>query len=522
MSIKRRITDLLTTVGRGVYEKDAELKLALLSALAGESILLLGPPGVAKSMVARRLKDVFCNARAFEYLMSRFSTPDEIFGPISISKLKDGDRYERTIEGFLPTADVVFLDEIWKAGPAIQNTLLTVLNEKLFRNGDKELPIPLKLFIGASNELPAEGEGLEALWDRFLVRYVSGGIKDDNTFWSMVVDNETYQCDELLKKLQITPEEYSAWQEQIAHIELDNSVRKGVLAIRERIKHIRVGTGEIEHNIYVSDRRWKKIINLLRTSAFIHDRQSTDTSDLILLMYCVWNDPVEQEVVREIVLHSVFAQNESWLHEMKEALKKDLRRKEADKAIRELQQTSILEDRELILYDEYYYRLTTYNTGNTYIYAPDFHHLSDYKTRTTVRGIMMNDKAEPQKERIHTYEGNIDSEGLVNESRKIRLARDKEYLYIDGVRCDLDRYTAKELAERPFCAGTLFANEYTYDYEAEVEKIVAATNALSISLENNIFCTSETRQYIQNFITEFLKNVAYTRVDIRRLLYDND
>ncbi|MBQ8958075.1 MAG: AAA family ATPase [Bacteroidales bacterium] len=156
MDAKAQISALLKQLSEGVFEKRRILAVALLSTVAGESIFLLGPPGTAKSLVARRLKQAFKDGKSFEYLMSRFSTPDEIFGPVSISLLKNEDRYERVVEGFLPTAHIVFLDEIWKASPSIQNALLTAINERIFQNGDKTLYLPMKALIAASNELPAE------------------------------------------------------------------------------------------------------------------------------------------------------------------------------------------------------------------------------------------------------------------------------------------------------------------------------------------------------------------------------
>ena len=341
---------LLQEMNRGIYEKETEISLSLLAALAGESIILLGPPGVAKSMVARQLKTAFRDAQSFEYLMSRFSTPDEIFGPVSIQKLKTSDTYERAVEGYLPTADVVFLDEIWKAGPAIQNTLLTVINEKIFRNGNREMHLPLKLLVAASNELPAKGEGLEALWDRFVIRIESRPIKLEKNFRSMLLEAPTdflgptdftdstdfsgstgvlghADCADNADSsdLKITAEEYAEWAEKICKIGVKIEVLDAISAIRKALRAVNVDEAAERRNIYVSDRRWKNIVRLLRTSAFMQDREEVDICDLLPIYHCLWQEPEERDAIRAIVIRALFSPFADKLVEMKNALAEDIK-----------------------------------------------------------------------------------------------------------------------------------------------------------------------------------------------------
>ena len=347
---------LLQEMNRGIYEKNTEISLSLLAALAGESVILLGPPGVAKSMVARQLKTAFRDAQSFEYLMSRFSTPDEIFGPVSIQKLKTSDTYERAVEGYLPTADVVFLDEIWKAGPAIQNTLLTVINEKIFRNGNREMHLPLKLLVAASNELPAKGEGLEALWDRFVIRIESRPIKLEKNFRAMLLEAPTdflgptdftdstdfsgskgksdstdfssptdFTDSTDFSDLKITAEEYAEWAEKICKIGVKEEVLDAISAIRKSLRAVNVDEAAERRNIYVSDRRWKNIVRLLRTSAFMQDREEVDICDLLPIYHCLWQEPEERDAIRSIVIRALFSPFAEKLVEMKNALAEDIK-----------------------------------------------------------------------------------------------------------------------------------------------------------------------------------------------------
>ena len=319
-----RFKQLLGEMNRGIYEKETEISLSLLAALAGESIILLGPPGVAKSMVARQLKTAFRDAQSFEYLMSRFSTPDEIFGPVSIQKLKTSDTYERAVEGYLPTADVVFLDEIWKAGPAIQNTLLTVINEKIFRNGNREMHLPLKLLVAASNELPAKGEGLEALWDRFVIRIESRPIKLEKNFRAMLLEVKSEER-RVKNSNAITAEEYAEWTEKICKIGVKEEVLDAISAIRKSLRAVNVDEAAERRNIYVSDRRWKNIVRLLRTSAFMQDREEVDICDLLPIYHCLWQEPEERDAIRSIVIRALFSPFAEKLVEMKNALAEDIK-----------------------------------------------------------------------------------------------------------------------------------------------------------------------------------------------------
>lgn len=314
-----RIKALRDALSEGLYEKETAVRLALLTAIAGESIFFLGEPGCAKSMIARRVVQAFKadgneGIKYFETLLNAYTTPDEVFGNVSLKGLngelpdcKDKEVYRRLTEGMLPDADIAFLDEIWKANSTILNSLLTIVNERKYHNGNKVENVPLKALFAASNELPAKGQGLEALYDRLVLRLIVSFIEDEDKFFDMVESpsSSEFELSEDIKKLQITNAELKEWKSEIDKVSLSEAAKSVISAVRKEFAVRNESMSEDDKRngelFEVGDRRWKKIVHILKTSAFLNDRALVDLMDCQLIEYCIWNTEKQQKVAREIV-----------------------------------------------------------------------------------------------------------------------------------------------------------------------------------------------------------------------------
>lgn len=296
---QNRIHALLKQLSAGMHEREQIIAVALLGAIAGHNTFLYGPPGTAKSLISRRLAAAFKSKSYFECLMNRFSTPEEVFGPVSIKELKE-DRYVRKTEGYLPTAEFAFLDEIWKSSPAILNNLLTIINEHLFKNGSERVKVPLKSLIVASNEVPSENQGLDALYDRFIVRLHVPPIQESKNFENLLQSRPSSDAPEIDANLVIDEQELAQWRDQILDVQISKDTMQIVDYIRQEL-----ADNFDELNAYVSDRRWQRAAMLMKASAFCNGRNETNHSDAVLLKHCLWTTPENREKVAEIVMEAI-------------------------------------------------------------------------------------------------------------------------------------------------------------------------------------------------------------------------
>lgn len=269
-------------------EREQIIRGLLVATIARGNLLILGPPGTAKTNLAEMLANQL-GGKFFSRLLTKVSSPEELFGPLSLKELEN-DRYKRVTSGRLPEADIAVIDEIFKCNSAVLNTLLPILNERVyFDDSNTASPIPLQLLVGLSNELPeggAEGE-LLALWDRFDLRYVVDYLKEEKSFASMLALNE-YQ-----PTTNISLKELEKAQSEAAQVKITETTINTLVRLWKELK---------SQGILISDRRFRNALRFLKAHAWLAGRIEVGEEDLEILTHIFWTQPEQVKQIKKIVL----------------------------------------------------------------------------------------------------------------------------------------------------------------------------------------------------------------------------
>lgn len=289
MQLHEKFGALEKALNGELLERKKEIHTAVLALVARKHHFQVGPPGTAKSLLVTRLVsriEGLEDGGLFHWLLTRYSTPEELFGMPNLPDLKNGE-YRRNTKGKLPTAKIVFLDEIFKGNSSILNANLTAMNERKFFNGDDDPNIPLISLFSASNELP-EGEELNALWDRLHFRHEISPISSSSSFVKL-----------LSKPIEKNPEKLiSLGDLEEAFAMVDAVVLDDILF--ESLNNLR--TSLKEQGVEVTERRWVESLGIIRGEAFLNGREVADIEDMRPLMHVLWSDLAERKTVTKLVL----------------------------------------------------------------------------------------------------------------------------------------------------------------------------------------------------------------------------
>lgn len=288
-----KVVGLADSLKACFLERDRMIEGLIVALLARQHVLLLGPPGTAKSALANALCNALTGGDFFQWLLTRFSTPEEVFGPVALSALKE-DRFQRVTTGKLPEAHIAFLDETFKANSAILNALLTLINERRYHNNGGAMDCPLETLVGASNELPEGGPTgeLAPLFDRFLVRYWVEPLKQDSAFVSLISDEAPDGSDNTVigkpPTGALSIQELKQAQAEVAKVRIP-------LATAERLAQLRRELAQ--KGVQASDRRWKQACSALRANAWLSGDPEVTDDHFAILADCMWDDPEQRREV---------------------------------------------------------------------------------------------------------------------------------------------------------------------------------------------------------------------------------
>ncbi len=290
MQLHEKFGAILEELSSHFVEREEVLRGLIIATLADANMLLLGPPGTAKSESVVSWIYHIQGARSFEWLLNKFSTPEEILGPYSVKLLGEEDRYSRITVNKLPEADIAFVDEIFKCNSGLLNTMLPILNERKFYNDGKPNKLNLLSVVGASNEIPDSEDGLEALYDRFLLKYMVRPIQEDSNFEAMLMNGE-YKPEVI-----ITFKEIEKSRESVKKVQINKGMAGILIKLRRSLQ---------AHGIFPTDRTYNTCLKLLKAEAFLAGRDSVEEQDFDVLRHVLWSDPKDEKPVWTIILNQI-------------------------------------------------------------------------------------------------------------------------------------------------------------------------------------------------------------------------
>ncbi|WP_440580595.1 AAA family ATPase [Streptomyces sp. PT19] len=291
----RRLRAIGDELSDRFYERADVVRTLVVTLLAGQHSLVLGPPGTAKSEMARELTGRIDGASYWEILLSKFTAPTRMFGPIDVAALARGE-YRQVYDGRATTAHVAFIDEIFKCSTAALNETLGFLNERIYHpeNGGEPIRCPLIGAITASNELPT-GEDSAAIYDRLLVRVEVGYLTDPSNF-AALVRSAVGRTEAPPRTTVDLAALQHAVSEAVPAVEVPDAVVDAVCTLRAALRR---------KELVASDRRWRQAVRLLQASAYLDGRPAVADTDLSVLTHVLWDSPAQRPVVEREVLHLV-------------------------------------------------------------------------------------------------------------------------------------------------------------------------------------------------------------------------